>query len=77
MVSQKGGFGEGALVPVFGTREHPNVPSFRSGFWYPGTSTKTIVLETTLLRTSDFWWDVPAFLLECPGRTRKSAPGKW
>ena len=28
-VSQKGGFGECARVPVFGTGEHPNVPSFR------------------------------------------------
>ena len=45
-VSKKGGFGECALVSVFGTGEHPNVPSFRvlapgenirmyprSGFW--------------------------------------------
>ena len=28
-VSQKGGFGECALVPVFGNGEHLNVPSFR------------------------------------------------
>ena len=31
---KKGGFGEYALVPVFGTKEHPNVPSFR--FLVPG-----------------------------------------
>ena len=36
----------------FATGEHPNVPS-RSGFWYQGTSAKTNLLETTLLRTPD------------------------
>ena len=25
---EKGGFGECTLIPVFGTVEHPNVPSF-------------------------------------------------
>ena len=61
----KGGFGECTLVPVFCTGEHPNVPSFRflvpgniliypySGFWYQGTSAKTTLLETTLLRTPE------------------------
>ena len=56
---KKGGFGECALVPVFGSGEHPHVPSFRSlvpgnirmyplsGFWCRGRSAKT-----TLLRTS-------------------------
>ena len=33
-VSWKGGFGERALVPVFGTGQNPNVPSFR--FLVPG-----------------------------------------
>ena len=51
-VSEKGGVGACTLVPVFGTREHPHVPSFRflvpgnirmyphSGFWYWGISAK-------------------------------------
>ena len=59
MVSKKGGFGECTLVPVFGTGEHPNVPSFwflvledsegnirmypRSGLWYRGTFEDTLI----------------------------------
>ena len=34
VVSQKGGFGESALFPIFGTGEHLNVPSLR--FLVPG-----------------------------------------
>ena len=64
---QKGGFVGGwfwrmysTLIPVFGTGEHPHVPSFRlwvpgsipmypcSGYWYRGTSAKATLLETTL-----------------------------
>ena len=43
-VSQKGGLGQCALVPVFGTGEYLHVPSFgTSGFWYRGKSECTLV----------------------------------
>ena len=42
------GKSEYTLVPVLVPGEHPHVPSFR--FWYRGTSAKTTLLETTILR---------------------------
>ena len=65
-VSQKGGFGERNLVPVFVLGEHGNAPSFQFSFWgnsrmYPrsgfrfgGTSAKTTLLETPFVNPGNW-----------------------
>ena len=53
MGSQKGGFGECTLVPVFVPGEHANVPSFRLSLWgnirtYPRSG----------FRSGSFWGNI-------------------